>query len=33
MSNPNSSLVDLFNKEYEREFITNFDYQKVGGEK
>ena len=32
-SDPNSNLLDLFNTKFEREFVTNYDYQKVGGDK
>ena len=31
-SDPETNMIDLFNKEFEREFITNIDYQKVGGD-
>lgn len=32
-SNPESDIIDLFNKEFEREFVTNVDYIKVGGDR
>ena len=32
-SDPVSNILDLFNTEFEREFITNVDYMKVGGDK
>lgn len=32
-SHPDSNILDLFNAKYNREFISNFDYQKVGGDK
>ena len=32
-SNPDTNILDLFNTEFEREFVSNVDYQKVGGDK
>jgi hypothetical protein len=32
-SDPESNIIDLFNKEIEREFVTNVDYVKVGGDR
>ena len=33
MSDPERNLIDLFNSKFEREFISNVDYRKVGGDK
>jgi hypothetical protein len=32
-SHPHNDILDLFNDEFEREFVTNVDYMKVGGDK
>ena len=31
-SDPTADLLEIFNEEYEREFVSNVDYQKVGGD-
>jgi len=32
-SDEQSEFIDNFNNKFEREFISNYDYQKVGGDK